>query len=623
MLRTGTVFFACLIFLSGLAQTEPLFRIVQNDKVGYINARGQVVISPTFLNGNEFAEGLATVRKDGLYGFVDQTGEFVIQPEFDLATCFVNGITVVYKKGRPYFIDKTGKAILPARYNSFTFLNNRKGIIATTSGRRGVMDLDTKKLLIDTLFKSISGFTNGVAIVEEFIPPSKDRKQSRVGVIDSTGKWIVPFGKYEKINPFSEGVAVVEIADGGNKDDSYEGAIDTRGNLLFKKSGKDNYIDGDFHDGYAKISLLKQDGEGFIDLKGTVVSSHIRYKRVYDFSNSRAFAQGAYDNYLLIGKDLKPLTGQGFRDVLDEKFNNNYAMVETDDGWGIIDTTGRFVVKPQYEEIDQAGILGNYFFFVADSTDHRFYGIADLGGRTILNPVMQEFDCSGFVNGLLKATVDDRLTYIDKQGSIVWQQQEDTSTTLKLLNIDFMNRGYFYAYSTPKNTEADYSGGWAVSRNMPKKITGGSFLPDQLSMMIDTTLLDTFANRFYGYKLFISNRTGDTVRFNAQDSRLYVKLQAQNETGEWKDIEYLPSSWCGNSYHELQLELGAFWGFTIPQYNGQFPTLVRAELRYIPGKDPKTEKVIYSNPVSASINPAQFWNKRAYYPGGLMDPYYE
>ena len=121
--------------------------------------------------------------------------------------------------------------------------------------------------------------------------------------------------------------------------------------------------------------------------------------------------------------------------------------------------------------------------------------------------------------------------------------------------------------------------------------------------------------------LFISNTTIDTVKFNAQDSRLYMKLQAQNSKGEWKDIEYLPSSWCGNSYHEIELEPNAFWKFTVPNYKGEFQTKIRAELRYIDNDNLKTEKVVYSNIINGSINPGQFWNKRTYYPNGLMDPY--
>ena len=101
-----------------------------------------------------------------------------------------------------------------------------------------------------------------------------------------------------------------------------------------------------------------------------------------------------------------------------------------------------------------------------------------------------------------------------------------------------------------------------------------------------------------------------------------MKLQAQNETGEWKDIEYLPSSWCGNSYHKIDLEPNAYWSFVIPEYRGAFQTKIRAELKYL-DKANKQEKIIYSNAVDATVNPGQFWNKRTYHPSGIMDPYFE
>ena len=144
-----------------------------------------------------------------------------------------------------------------------------------------------------------------------------------------------------------------------------------------------------------------------------------------------------------------------------------------------------------------------------------------------------------------------------------------------------------------------------------------------LSITIDTTLIDTFARQYYGVKLYISNTTVDTIRFKAQDSRLYMKLQAQNENGTWKDIEYLPNSWCGNSYHQIYLEPNAFWNFTIPKYNGDILTNIRAELKYADSENPKKEKVVYSNSIKASINKGQFWNKKLYYPNGIMDPYLE
>lgn len=629
-----TLFSVLYLLLTHLSfgQTQPLFKITESDCVGYINEKGKIIIKPIFLNGNDFSEGLAAVRPNGTYGFIDGTGTFVIKPQYDLATNFVNGLAVVYKDGEPLFIDKKGNVVLPPVFNGLTFIDTRKGIITTCTGKQGLLDVITKQLLIDTVFSSIGEFKNGVAIVNEYIPPTR-RVKKRTGVMDTTGKFVVPFGKYEVINPFYEGYAAVEINDKRNKDGSTDGVIDTKGNLLFKRPYKNNsYVDGDFHDGFAKVSLYKywipeekgtlstteKNYEGFINLKGEVVLNDTNCKYVNDFSNGRAFIK-ANTAYILVDKNFKRIGDKVFEDIPNETFKDGYAIVETDDGFGIIDTSGNFVTRSDFDDIDMAGIIDGYFFFTDENK--TLYGIADLRGKIIYKPILQEFDRNGFVNGLIKAVIDDRLCYINKSGSIVWRQPIDTFTKLKPLNIDFMNRGYFYAYSTPKNTEADESGGWAVSPNLPTKISDTWFPDNSLGITIDTKLTDTFTNQFYGFKLFVSNTTADTIKFNAQDSRLYLKLQAQNNKGEWKDIEYLPSSWCGNSYHRVELEPGAFWDFTIPKYNGEFQTKIRAELKYIYNDNPRTERVVYSNVINGSINPGQFWNKRTYYPNGLMDPY--
>jgi hypothetical protein len=557
MLKTTlTILFISLSLLS-YGQTQHLFKITQNDKVGYINEKGKVVINPIFLSGNDFSEGLAAVRLNGMYGFINESGTFVIKPDYDFATNFVHGLTVVYKDGEPLFIDKTGNIVLSKTYSGLYFIDTRKGIITTHSKKQGLINVYTKQLLIDTVFSSISDFKNGVSIVYEYIKPIQKQKTKRVAVIDSTGKFIVPFGKYEIIKPFLEGYASVKINNKQTKDGSTDGVIDTRGNLLFKRPYKNNsYVDGDFHDGYAKVSLYKywipekkgitstseKNYEGFINLKGEVVFNDTNYRYVKDFSNGRAFIKEDNKDYILIDRYFKRVGNKEFQDIPGEAFKNGYAIVETGDGFGIIDTLGNFVTKSDFDEIDRVGIIDGYFFFSNESDDNKtLFGIADLKGNIISKPIMQEFDRNGFVNGLIKAVIDDKLSYINKNGDIVWKQQDDTSKALKPLNIDFMNRGYFYAYSTPKNTEADYSGGWATSPNKPKIITDIKFPNNSLSITIDTNNIDRFANDFFGFNLFISNTTIDTVKLNAQDSRLNMKLQAQNSKGEWKDIEYLPS----------------------------------------------------------------------------------
>ena len=82
-----TIIFVLIIYTS-LGQAQHLFKITHDNKVGYINEKGSIVINPIFLNGNDFSEGLAAVRLNGTYGFINETGEFVIKPQFDFASNF-------------------------------------------------------------------------------------------------------------------------------------------------------------------------------------------------------------------------------------------------------------------------------------------------------------------------------------------------------------------------------------------------------------------------------------------------------------------------------------------------------------------------------------------------------
>ncbi|MCX6324647.1 MAG: WG repeat-containing protein, partial [Sphingobacteriales bacterium] len=207
-----------------------------------------------------------------------------------------------------------------------------------------------------------------------------------VGVIDTTGKFIVPFGKYETIKPFFEGFSSVEINDKRNKDGSTDGVIDTKGNLLFKRPYKNNsYVDGNFYDGFAKVSLYKywipekngvistsdKSYEGFINLKGEVIFNDTNYRYVNDFANGRAFIKENGKDYVLVDKNFKRVGNKEFQDIPAETFKNGYAIVETDDGFGIIDTLGNLVTKPDYGEIDRVGIVDGYFFFSDENDENK------------------------------------------------------------------------------------------------------------------------------------------------------------------------------------------------------------------------------------------------------------
>lgn len=650
-----TLLFAIIVTIGFSQQTnQELFKIIEDGKAGYINSEGQVVIQPIFRSAGEFSEGFAAVRINGTYGYIDAGGRFSIEPQFDYATPFSEGFAIVVNNGQPFYIDEFGQAPFKINYPVIGQFKNGIAKIQTSSEKNGFID-KRGELVIDTVFTRIEPFIEGMAVVQGVNHhPYNDRekgikKKYEMGVIDTLGQFVVPYGTYQSINDFENGYFQVEIpAEPWDTIKGYSkktGFIDKSGELIFARNHENNcWIDGNIHCGLAKMNLykywIKEDGisystansyEGFVDLNGEIVINDTTYEFVKDFSDNRSFVRDEDRNYFIIDTLGNLVSNDIYSNVIGEGFNNGVAFVEKDGKYGMIDTNANFLIKPQFEGIDRVGLIDDYFFFYNRSegikgNSERLYGIANLDGSILLDPSMDNFDRGGFRNDLLRCSINDKLTYINRDGEVIWQASESRSEKLTNLNIDFMNRGYFYAYSKPK--EEAFRGGWAESSNTPENINPKNNFPENtLSVVVRTDMKDTIYGDCNGIKVFVANQSSEEVKFNAQDSRLYMKVQAQNPKGEWKDIEYLPSSWCGNSYHTLTLEKNDYWSFLTPVYEGDFKTKLRVELKYIDPTDnsnkrwDKNELIIYSNEYEGSINPGQFWRKRGYSPTGIMDPY--
>lgn len=61
---------------------DGIVAICQNDKWGYANRKGEVVIKPSYDQAKSFSNGLAAVCMNGKWGFVDTNGNLVIECQF-------------------------------------------------------------------------------------------------------------------------------------------------------------------------------------------------------------------------------------------------------------------------------------------------------------------------------------------------------------------------------------------------------------------------------------------------------------------------------------------------------------------------------------------------------------
>jgi|SRR5690606_37601337 len=200
--------------------------------------------------------------------------------------------------------------------------------------------------------------------------------------------------------------------------------------------------------------------------------------------------------------------------------------------------------------------------------------------------------------------------------SNLWTVAPAQKPELRDLNVDFMLRGYFYAGSRIKDEKA--LGGFGTSKNFPKSFGSKRFSPGKISLVAYPDEETAFYKEFRGMKLILANSTSRRQAFAASDSRLNIVQEAKDKDGEWKPVEYLPSSWCGNSYHTVFLDPGEYWEFAAARFTGEQKTMLRFRLDLRRGDQPK---YIYSNEFEGSINPKQFTVQKPYTPQGIMDPY--
>ena len=183
----------------------------------------------------------------------------------------------------------------------------------------------------------------------------------------------------------------------------------------------------------------------------------------------------------------------------------------------------------------------------------------------------------------------------------------------KDMKIDYMLRGLIYAKSSIVDTTA--LGGFGSSQNLPKLISDeNTFSEKGVFLKIDTTKIVALNAKYNGYKFYIGNKSDTILRLDASDSRLDVITEVLYK-GEWKPIEYLPSSWCGNSYHLVYLKQNEYWEFIVPKFSGKIKTKLR--FRLMIGRD----NPIYSNEIDTRINKGQMTKNEKQKGNGIMDPY--
>ncbi|MFN8671762.1 MAG: WG repeat-containing protein [Candidatus Sericytochromatia bacterium] len=187
------------------------YSIIVLDGVNYgvIDINGNFIIPPIYQEIKDISEDLFVVKNNNKYGYLDRTGKVVIDFNFDYADGFSKGIASVIINNNKFHINKKGNFI------SLTYKNINYIPSVINGVCCGFMD-ENNNILIDAKFEKVSYFTIENLCLVKF--------KNKYGYINKKGKFIIePI--FDEAYDFSNGIAIVK------KDNDYH-YIDKTGKII-------------------------------------------------------------------------------------------------------------------------------------------------------------------------------------------------------------------------------------------------------------------------------------------------------------------------------------------------------------------------------------------------------
>lgn len=348
------------------------------------------------------------------WGYINHKGNFVTPVKYEDAQDFQeNGLAAVRIKGEYSLINQYGQFIVHPQYSSINPFSEGRAIVMDDKGFKVINERG--KVLTSKAYSYIGNYKNGRALFSG----TNQEGQYLYGFLNKLGKEVIPLQYESASSDFYEGKVVVKNTNG-----KYE-LINLNGKTLHSY---DHDFVGQYSEGMMAFQPDNGGKFGYMNEEGKTVIEP-------SFTGAQAFKNGrAVVN-------------------VDEQYRFKY---------GLIDTTGSFVIEPIYNDIN---MLGENRVAIGKALDEENpfagskYAIADINGRILtefkyLNvlefhngyasatdathtffidkngqvaknlPIAKGNGTLSFEGELIKGIIDTRLRYYNQKGTIVWSQNQ-------------------------------------------------------------------------------------------------------------------------------------------------------------------------------------------------------
>ena len=140
--------------------SDGLIDFVENDKYGFVNKNGEVIIKAKFDDVSEFYNGLAVVMIDEKYAIIDSDGQYVVSPgKYDSIEDgpYACGLIKVQKDDKYGYINADGELVIPCSYYRATSMTADGYAVVLTKDKKCAVITQEGDLLEDMSFDNING----------------------------------------------------------------------------------------------------------------------------------------------------------------------------------------------------------------------------------------------------------------------------------------------------------------------------------------------------------------------------------------------------------------------------------------------------------------------------------
>ena len=605
-----------------------LTKISENGLCGCLNQYGEIIVPIKFNNVNCDGDIFIPVRSDDKFKFYSvENGMVSDSPHYDYISRVEHGFRFATVDGIEYLlsldglIDSSHRGQIAILDSNFYSVKRDSGYQIKSKGK-DIIEIKTS----DFTFKDGHVVTAG----KSHFPRYRDSLPSYVydiGLLNLYGDTIIEFGNYRHIEVIDEKYSMCKsIEPGPLKYGNITYLVSNKNGAIIKEYSEEKWVTviQGISGPYIEVQDYVEKGLDLSNINDVINKE--RYTYIETIDGKEFFKNGKFEDLiyfesleLFLGKHddslqvldaageviLNNVKGSDIHDYYNGQYihphnlHKNHLVVRTDSSLVLVSKTGiKTLTGLPNSKLGHSTVIAKYGSLLVVEEDNIYFEdyndpsyfryIYDLDMQRIVSGKYPYIELSDLKNGIVVFGDSDYDYFYSLEIKKIVHTVQFSNKDILALNMDYQ-----------LSTDMIYNELQEYKQSDGKR---------EFTITIDTSSSVIKYEHFQGYNCVISNSCEDTLKFDAQDQRLYSKLEVLVNQS-WFPIETFKNSWCGNSYHQVNFPPNSKMTFAIPRYSGGVKSKMRLNVFTF-----RNSKRIdyYSNEVVGFYNPSQLFLEREY-----------